>query len=75
MATKLNALLAGVSREIAVQEDAEDENTDAAKDQAHAAETQATARDEASAEATVEDEAAPTGRVRRRTNGARRRAS
>jgi len=39
------------------------------------AETQATARDEASAEATVEDEAAPTGRVRRRTNGARRRAS
>jgi len=39
------------------------------------AETQATATDEASAEATVEDEAAPTGRVRRRTNGARRRAS
>ncbi len=37
------------------------------------AETQAT--DEASSEATVEDEAAPTGRVRRRTNGARRRAS
>jgi|SRR5437588_3432129 len=35
------------------------------------AETQATATDEAS----VEDEAAPTGRVRRRTNGARRRAS
>jgi hypothetical protein len=39
------------------------------------AETQATATDEASPEATVEDEAAPTGRVRRRTNGARRRAS
>ncbi len=39
------------------------------------AETHATATDEASAEATVEDEAAPTGRVRRRTNGARRRAS
>jgi len=39
------------------------------------ADTHATATDEASAEATVEDEAAPTGRVRRRTNGARRRAS
>jgi len=39
------------------------------------AETQATATDDASSEATVEDEAAPTGRVRRRTNGARRRAS
>ena len=39
------------------------------------AETHATATDEASSEATVEDEAAPTGRVRRRTNGARRRAS
>ena len=41
------------------------------------AETQATATatDEASSEATVEEEAAPTGRVRRRTNGARRRAS
>ena len=41
------------------------------------AETQATATatDEASSEAAVEEEAAPTGRVRRRTNGARRRAS
>jgi len=39
------------------------------------AETPATATDEASSEATVEDEAAPTARVRRRTNGARRRAS
>ena len=38
------------------------------------AEAQATATDETS-EATVEEEAAPTGRVRRRTNGARRRAS
>src|SRR5260370_12299167 len=32
------------------------------------AETQATATDEASAEATAEDEAAPTGRARSRTN-------